>query len=740
MARDVRELLHMAQEWTVRFLAEHLPVLGGDDWWKKCVRWKLSIPQERTLDERGITSLDGIDLAALLRVLEKNWRELSLKLTLPPDGRTLINEVRNIRIRVAHESAAGIELEDKQRDADTVARYLQLLGADAAAVRAAQDVRDNLRHRISKGWSPPPAGEPSEEAPEADVGDAPPAPLEDGADGVPLAWLRPGATLVDDARDVLDKATYVGIDFGTSTSVVSIATAAGDAGTLKAEPISIKQFDETGREMDHHLVPTCLAWTRDKLLVGHGAAELKPELVEGRNIWSSFKMRLGVDLGPQYPNTVLPKRKESVVIERPQDAAKVFFETIRQAVDDFVQSRGLPSRTYYAVSVPAAFEANQRQDLMSALAESGIPMDESGLLDEPNAAFLSYLVDMERGADGTRFMDSLAQKMRRVLVFDFGAGTCDISVLEVRVAGDRLTSRNLGISKFMPLGGDDIDRAIAREVLLPQLCGAGAPDDVFTINELDNLVLPRLKPAAEALKVACSKYVETKELTTLDELRRHEKCTIGKEILPFKLLGRTWELRKPTLSLAQFADIMEPFLAEPAVDASSRRGKAASVLKPMDGALDKIGLKHDELDMVLFIGGSCKNPLVRQRVAEHVGRVECIAPRDLRSHVSQGAAIHSFFLHGLGCEAIRPITSEDIYVVTLNGGLECVLPAGTPVPSPDICVTNLTVDRDEQEVRAAPLLCQQPGEDLGRRDRRPAESARLLQGGYKGPCVLHHHP
>ncbi len=77
-----------------------------------------------------------------------------------------------------------------------------------------------------------------------------------------------------------------------------------------AEPNSIIQFDDSGREIADRLVPSCIAWTtRDRLLIGHGAANLKQELKEGRNIWSSFKMRLGIDLGPQVPEHDAPWRQ-----------------------------------------------------------------------------------------------------------------------------------------------------------------------------------------------------------------------------------------------------------------------------------------------------------------------------------------------------------------------------------------------------------------------------------------------
>ncbi len=710
MANDLRGVLRTAHDWTARFLESNLPTVCGAEWWKTCVCWKLSVPQERALEERDIANLQGLDLAALLRVVDKNWRELCLALRLPREGRTLVNEVRNIRNRLAHEPLSGLPLEDQQRDADTLARYLDLIGAEEAAVMSAKQLKEALLRRLMMGESPADGeemtGQDSRETESEPVEAAEPELLsrEDETEGVPTECVGPRAAAVQGVRDAMRRATYVGIDFGTSTTVVSVVTADGNTERLLAEPISITQLSETGRETDDHLVPSCIAWTRNRLLVGRGAADLRPELIEGKNVWSSFKMRLGVDLGPQYPNTVLSHEAGGVVIERPQDAARVFFEFIREAVEDYVQSKGLPARVYYAVSVPAAFEANQRQDLINALADAGIPVEESSLIDEPNAAFLSYLVEMESNTSGSRFLDSMAQRARRVLVFDFGAGTCDISVLEVKVKNDRLLSRNLAISKFMALGGDDLDRAIAREVLLPQLCGGKAPTSAFSTNEIETVVLPRLKPQAELLKIQCSKMAEDGGFRTLDDLRRQKAVVRGNPIPAVSLRGNKWELKDPRISLSEFADMMAPFLADPSFDDEEVRDQTPSVLEPIASALEKAGLSYDELDMVLFIGGSSENPLVRQRIADHLGRfVDCVTPRDLRAHVSQGAAVHSLFVHGLGWDLIRPITSEPIYVITRNNNLDLILPAGTSVPSPDISVTELRVDQDRQERVELPI-------------------------------------
>jgi molecular chaperone DnaK (HSP70) len=705
MTEDLRAMLREAQIACTALLQESLPGIGGTDWWRRTVKWRLSVPQERALDERGITELSGLDLAALLRVLEKNWYELSTHLRLPREGRALINEVRNIRNRFAHESLAGTPAHDLYRDADTLCRFLALVRAGSGAIATAERLRDRLLQGMADGAGrahyTSAAGQPvaDDEPLLAEIDDESPADRPAGPPaGVPVASLQPGPGL-QAVASVLSDATFVGIDFGTSTTAVSMARLDPEARSLIAEPVSIRQVSASGAATEFHLVPSCIAHHEGKVLIGIGAAQLRGELTEGKNLWTSFKMRLGIDLGPQYPYTELPSGAGPTSIERPQDAARHFLAFIREQVEEFVQQNNLPPRVYYSVSVPAGFEANQRQDLVNALAEAGIDVDEQSLIDEPNAAFLSYLTEMQYGVGSAAFMARLTESPKKILVFDFGAGTCDISILEISLADGRLSSTNLSVSRFMALGGDDIDRAIARQVLLPQLCGSRSPSDCFTVNELETTVLPRLKAEAEQLKIACSKAARNLGLRGLTALRQAAAAGLtGRAIPAFTLRGERWELAEPEMSLAQFAGVMEAFLTAQDPEKSAGPDSPPSVLGPIENALKKAGLGKADLHMVLFIGGSAENPLVTQCIEDYFGRfVDCVHPRDLRSHVSQGAAVNSLFVHGLGWDLIQPITSEPVFVITRDGNLEQVVAAGTPVPSAESAVTVLRVREDGQK-------------------------------------------
>ena len=92
----MHELIRTATAELVGFLAKHLPALGAS-WWKTYVEDRLSFQQQRTVRERGLTTLEQLDFAALLRILDQNWYELSQSLNLPREGRTWIKELQGVR-------------------------------------------------------------------------------------------------------------------------------------------------------------------------------------------------------------------------------------------------------------------------------------------------------------------------------------------------------------------------------------------------------------------------------------------------------------------------------------------------------------------------------------------------------------------------------------------------------------------------------------------------------------------
>ncbi|MEY9350302.1 ATP-dependent helicase HepA [Bradyrhizobium japonicum] len=127
------ELLKSATTDLSFFLGEQLPRLSAD-WWRSLVVERLSFQQQRMTAERGITSLKQLDLAALLRVLDQNWYELSDALRWPRDARNWIKELQTVRNKWAHQSTEEPPPGEIYRDADTLGRLLRLIGAPAGTV------------------------------------------------------------------------------------------------------------------------------------------------------------------------------------------------------------------------------------------------------------------------------------------------------------------------------------------------------------------------------------------------------------------------------------------------------------------------------------------------------------------------------------------------------------------------------------------------------------------------------
>lgn len=504
------------------------------------------------------------------------------------------------------------------------------------------------------------------------------------------------------ATDIFNT-TFVGIDFGTSTTVVSIATIDKTTKEILTAPIWLNQKLYDGAIMSSEKIPTVIAWHNQQLLVGKGADDLKYQLKKGVNVWYSFKMELGEDLGSKYYNSELD-RKSDFPILNPKDAAKVFFQYLKAQIDRYIKTNNLPPNVQYAVSIPASFEANQRKELIYALEQNGISINKQSLIDEPNAAFLSYVQVSSLEKNPITIPDGDNPK---ILVFDFGAGTCDVSILELGKDLHGIYSKNLSISKFEKLGGDDIDRLIAIDYLFPQLLKeSGMNKDDFRTPEKNRIVSQLLK-SAEQLKIMICENIALQTSNRILPAAAISKdyVSIGNRIDIDTRKGLL-TLIEPKLSYAEFNEVMKAFLKSAALIPYKTKiveDEFTTIFKPIQTALKKASLAKDEIDYVLFIGGSSKNPYVQAALKEHFKESELLVPRDLQTHVSSGAAIHSLIYNGFGKNIIQPITSEPFLVITKDETPKVILKAGTYIPCDLIVIDDLVTSQDGQQAIELPI-------------------------------------
>lgn len=498
------------------------------------------------------------------------------------------------------------------------------------------------------------------------------------------------------------KATFVGIDFGTSTTVVSIATKESGEEKIKTLPIKLTQILEDGTIYQSEKLPSVIAWYNGRLLVGEGASNLKYTLTKGKNIWFSFKMEIGEDLGAKYYNSEVGDM-EGVKIRNPKDCVRVFFMYLNMLIKKYCQDNGLSDNIMYAVSIPASFEANQRKELMEALESNGMNISKQSLIDEPNAAFISYVHDSEESEKPLLISPHYNSN---VLVFDFGGGTCDISILEIGKSTNGLYSKNIAISKFTKLGGEDVDRYITFKYILPRFFEANNVSDDDFITKERQYIATQLYKVSERLKILLCKKISNQmyQLEIPDYIKSNsDKASIT---IPVSVETKKGLLTQSEffLSIKELVEVMSVFM-KPSLMPSSIKGQEEynNIFMPIESAIKKANVCKSEIDYVLLIGGSAQNPFIQEALKKYFDDSEILVPQDLQTHVSKGAAIHSLLMNGINKCIIQPITSEPIFVITKDTTNKVLIPAGTTIPCDTVVIDDLIPTKDHQEAIELPI-------------------------------------
>jgi molecular chaperone DnaK len=126
-------------------------------------------------------------------------------------------------------------------------------------------------------------------------------------------------------------------------------------------------------------------------------------------------------------------------------------------------------------------------------------------------------------------------------------------------------------------------------------------------------------------------------------------------------------LTEPKLSYAEFNEAMKAFLKSTSISSIQNQNvedEFATIFSPIQTALKKASLTKDEIDYVLFIGGSSKNPYVQAALKEHFKESDLLFREIYKHTFHAGAAIHSLVYNGFNKNIIQPITSEPFLVIT----------------------------------------------------------------------------
>ncbi len=388
----------------------------------------------------------------------------------------------------------------------------------------------------------------------------------------------------------------IGIDLGTTNSCVAVME--GNEAKVIANPEG------------NRTTPSVVAFKNGERIVGDAA---KRQLITNKNTVYSIKRLMGTDQkteleGKEYT----PQEISAMILSYLKDYAEAY---LGEKVDKAI------------ITVPAYFNDAQRQATKDAGKIAGLNVER--IINEPTAAALAFGFDKDQNEEF------------KILVYDLGGGTFDVSILDIADG----TFEVLATSGDTRLGGDDFDNKI-----IDWLADNFKKEHNIDL-KADKMALQRLKEAAEKAKKDLSGTVQTQIS------------------LPFISAGAEGPLHlEATLTRAQF-----DALTKDLVDRT---------LIPVRNALKDAGLNASDLSQVLLVGGSTRIPAVQEAVKNELGKEpnKSVNPDEC---VALGAAIQGGVLSGDVKQDVLllDVTPLSLGIETLGGVMTVLIPRNTTIPT-----------------------------------------------------------
>jgi molecular chaperone DnaK len=394
----------------------------------------------------------------------------------------------------------------------------------------------------------------------------------------------------------------IGIDLGTSNSAASVM--------IGGKPTIIQAAE--GTSVGGKAFPSYVAFTKDgQLLVGEPARRQMVTNPEGTVM--AAKRKMGTDFKFKvYDKQYTPQQISSFILQKiKRDSEAYVGETVDKAV----------------ITVPAYFNDNQRQATKDSGEIAGLEVVR--IINEPTAASLAYGLDK-------------VTKDLKIMVFDLGGGTLDVTIMEMGGGVFQVKST----SGDTQLGGTDMDNSIVEYII--QEFKKQSSIDIRN----DKAAMMRIKEAAEKAKIELSNVMTTEiNLPFLS----YDPSTGPKNLVL-------------TLSRSKLEELLRPIV---------ERCKA-----PMLQAIEDAKLKAADIEKIILIGGPTRMPIVRQFISNVMGK-EPERGIDPMEAVAMGAAIQGAIIAG---DVTTDILLVDVTPLTLGvevlGGLkEPLIDRNTTIPT-----------------------------------------------------------
>lgn len=472
-------------------------------------------------------------------------------------------------------------------------------------------------------------------------------------------WLVPQRPLPSSASRL-----FYGIDLGTTYTLVAYVDSSKISGSFEQLPVAFQRFEQRSPlpmdvpEEDIFVASALALDERNRPFVGNRVYQLKgsPGFQRYRNLFYHFKLDLGTSAHATWY-----QQAQHEDYNHPAKLSGKLLNFCRK-----MTLRSDQEWRHVVITVPASFQHAQRADVLEAAKYARIVHDRNLLADEPNAALVGYLNECP--------VEIRMELIRRRtpttwLVIDFGGGTCDLSVLEVEYRdGEGLLVRNAAISRYQDVGGQDLDRLLVEMFLLE---GVRLPQD----EHMRHLTVEKLCALAEKIKIRLARTLASagsmdEWSVLLPRMQHHEEILLDAELPQ----GARVDLR---ITAAQLREATHRLFEHGRIELNTIEKVLTTIPAMVSDILEKANKTKSQISHVLLVGGSVQNPWFVEETKKLFAQSRVILPPTPDLLVAKGAAVISFFRHGLQRELIRPVLSDTVGVITREGFFplaECGIP------------------------------------------------------------------
>ncbi len=467
-----------------------------------------------------------------------------------------------------------------------------------------------------------------------------------------------------------------GIDLGTTyTLMATVDSSEVDLSRSNKIPVKFisipqKSPNEYDPVITDEKVASIVAIVDNKPYVGNNLYHLKGRegFVYKRNMFYHWKVEMGIEHFPMYPNAISKK------LDMPYKIAGGILNYLRlkhlKSPDKELENT--------IITVPASFQVNQRQDVLKACQTAHVKTSGKMLVDEPNAAFLGFFNRLDE-EEKQKWANNVRNK--NVLVIDFGGGTLDLSILNVDFNHDKgLAIANKAISRYNDLGGQDIDALIAEEYLYPKFKEKHEELESISHKELQSSVLPQLAIHAERLKIGISDALNLKAVDNDVENIDYEAVSVSIENVVIEYNGQKYDMGTISINGKQFKAYFLKVFTGKYFNFKLHDKSVTTISHSITGIIERSNLTLDSIHYVLFAGGSSFNPFLISRVKQKLTKAEALTSPKPDKLVAEGAAVFSYFYYVFGYSLISPITSDTIGITLRGNTFFPLIKRGTLLP------------------------------------------------------------